>query len=403
MRCMRTCHHQKRQPAQAFTLVELLVVIAIIGMLVALLIPAVGAARARARQATCLNNLRGIGQAIVTYESSKQRYPGYIDSVKAVTAMGPKYLEWSPGTAGQEYVESTFQLAGSNGNITPQNRLRSRVAWSAQILAQIDRQDMWDIISTGGASAEQLAIRPIELYVCPDDTDVTSATGGAGLSYVVNTGGWDFDGANYMLQADTGEVKENGLFFNRVDSGNPIKQRMSGIRDGAATTLMLSENMQKNPTYSWFGVEPGNPGEAQLGMVWVANTQPANICSNNEDQAAFNFEPDQLQFSESAACYARPNSNHPGDSFNVIFADGHGSSINPDIEYVVYQQLLTSHGAKCLDTADHTNFNNPPIITFRTQPPCRSRTSTELGWRFHERHSPSWRAAPRWTAVLAVA
>jgi prepilin-type processing-associated H-X9-DG protein len=48
-------------------------------------------------------------------------------------------------------------------------------------------------------------------------------------------------------------------------------------------------------------------------------------------------------------CFARPFSGHPGGSVNVIFADGHGDSLSPDIEYRVYQQLLTTHGAKCVD------------------------------------------------------
>ena len=59
----------------AFTLVELLVVIAIIGMLVALLLPAVNAARGAARRSACSSNIRQLGVALQNFQTSFRHYP----------------------------------------------------------------------------------------------------------------------------------------------------------------------------------------------------------------------------------------------------------------------------------------------------------------------------------------
>jgi prepilin-type N-terminal cleavage/methylation domain-containing protein/prepilin-type processing-associated H-X9-DG protein len=81
--------------APAFTLVELLVVIAIIGILVALLLPAIQAAREAARRSQCQNNLKQIGLAITNYESANKCLPpgAFLGEGSAWSAFILPYLE----------------------------------------------------------------------------------------------------------------------------------------------------------------------------------------------------------------------------------------------------------------------------------------------------------------------
>ncbi|MEX2171604.1 MAG: DUF1559 domain-containing protein [Pirellulales bacterium] len=347
---MSTSHHRPRCRRRfvGFTLVELLVVITIIGMLMALLIPAVSAVRSRARQTTCANNLRQIGVAVMNFASSKGRFPGYVQPVDQANRGWVQIQGTGMANAGFVSQDST-----------PDSREKSRISWAGVILPQMERQDLWDNLRTvdstedsSGSDARRRVI-PLESYVCPDDTDAASSPENAALTYIANAGAWDWNRSKYLTPPGFGDTADNGLFHN-LTLGKVTTKLGGNIRDGAATTLMLSENIHKNPLYCWLGVSGDQFGEQHFGMNWVVNGQPDGASTAPTNQARISLEnPRVLDVttadSQGYPYYSRPASTHPGNGVNVIFADGHGDVLVPEIEYVVFQQLMTPNGRKCED------------------------------------------------------
>jgi prepilin-type N-terminal cleavage/methylation domain-containing protein len=368
-----------RRNSLAFTLVELLVVIAIIGTLVALILPAIGGTNATARQLQCANNLRNIGMAVINYTTHKSgSLPGYIQPIQRSDR---KYVEWT-GIANEPPAVWNSKYA-STATVS-----FSRVSWAVPILPYLERQDLWDRIVDGidfPSDDQANLMRPVDLYICPDDSDLITAPNNAGMTYIANTGVWDFrlyqsipvfTEDDYFANESTaetpkGDTRSNGLFQNLTFT--KLNNRLDNINDGAATTVMLSENIHKNYYYSWLGVGGEPPitggGEQQFGMVWVTSTAPksGDTLIDQERFSSAVTGSDPIYFQQGGPWFCRPASNHVMGAFNVIFADGHGSSMRPDLDYIVYQQLLTTNGRKCVDP---TNWKDTSITsTFRNAPP----------------------------------
>ena len=234
---------------RAFTLVELLVVITIIGMLVALLLPAVQGARARARQLTCLNQFKQIALATFSYDTTKGQVPGMTQFIKR----GNK--EWA--SIGYDSASRKFKVVSVSFTGTPNLSQVSGFSWVTMILSRIERNDIWDQIvspprDTSGV-AQDVLIPPIDMLHCPDDRDITTQPDLAGLSYVGNSGGWDPQGtgsqAGLNVTNNIGDTADNGIFHDQAGYdrlGKPApKVRLGALNDGSGTTLLFTENIHR--------------------------------------------------------------------------------------------------------------------------------------------------------------
>lgn len=324
----------------AFTLVELLVVISIIGVLMALLLPAVNAARAAMWKAECANNIKQLTTATTNWSAAKQmRLPGYAEPV------GGKRMPWP--VALMPYMEQQ-QLYD-----------KFRVANFATALQMSDTIDPIDPLAV-----------TIPNFVCTADGNKGALTG-AQMSYVANVGMAGTNWTTYPPQL----YKANGVFQNAEllagtgpgapspqDGVDKVTLNMSGITDGAGQTVAFSENVQAvtyglPPAYT---ADPTDLTEEQrfrlsAGFQWLQNPTAADLAIASINGG---FKDPTLSVYANPLA-ARPSSFHAG-GVNMGFLDGHIQFVpTASIDYVVYKQLMTPDSAKS---------DMPPLEKSRTIP-----------------------------------
>lgn len=359
------------RPRAGFTLVELLVVITIIGMLIALLLPAVQAVRRNAQQTQCVNNQKQLALAMIALETAKGNLPGYAQYVNRGNTKS--WIQIYPN-AGKIAVRGT-KGAGADPVIDK----ATPVSWATMLLPRLERQDYWDqLVDSGLASVD---ILPIDSFVCPSDTDVQSRRDLGALSYSANTGAWDYDDNGMFLRTVSannprGDVPANGVFSNRAEGGP--QTRFGNMKDGMNLTIMLTENIHKNYDDTNFPLTWLSGSEQQLGVVWVVPPSAGPPQSGNgiDEQEAINkVAPSTTTFDPARPQYARPSSNH-GAGAVVAFCDGHVEFLREDIDYLTYQRLLTASGRKCEDPRDHMSDSESvgtAIEWFRTAQPLTEK------------------------------
>ncbi len=326
-----------------FTLVELLVTISIIGVLVGMLLPALGMAREAARRSSCMNNLSQIGKALITYDADKTVLPGWRNPL------------------------DTFTSQRVNANERP----KAMVSWTVMILPFFDQREIydWHETYTTTAAVDDVATKRISGYVCPS---ASSDLAGGPLTYMGNggTGAELLNGGN-----GTEQYRGDGVFLDAAGNAasstwhisqsgtayNPARSSLTqiGAADGAGSTLLVAERSGLSaPTDSAWA---GRPRPAS-GASWASHPM-SNATMNVQVLTHLIMHPPQLAANadpvagkrtvnptaaETAAGGATdwalrfPSSRHPGGT-GVVFCDGHTRFLSEKIEPWVYSQMLTSN------------------------------------------------------------
>ena len=398
---MRTPKRSER----GFTLVELLVVIAIIGILVALLLPAVQAAREAARRNQCLSQTKQLALALHNHHDTRNFFP--------LAGSRPAFFN---GTAHQVYDNG-----GGNGqdNISVFDATIDGYSWIVQLLPFIEENVLYDRISDrsnklredafqndftisgnagGGANDPYFWEVQIDVLLCPsfdgdetagDDPGNSSNAGTAAGNYVAlpsthfdSNGGTTVtslatDAPNNALNGDdcnTGAYCGNGILAFPGATSNQVTRKGYAFRsmtDGTAKTLVFTETREQ--TYnSWYsgisayvvGVWPSRdvstdlPGRSTTNpIVWTFNGQAEATALNqgsNKTTEREQFYMDGIWPHGGGGGNDRrwgPSSNHPGVVLHA-WGDGHASPVKDDIVGDVYLHLITRSGREPIDESD---------------------------------------------------
>ncbi len=338
-----------RRHRSAFTLVELLVVIAIIGILMAMLLPAVQSIREAARRTACLNNMKQIGLALHNYVTVRRAYP-------------PSF-EIDPGTI----------LTSNNGSWSIHGRLLPFLDQN-NAYAKVDLSVAWDAQRETGVPTMR-----IDTYLCPSEVNDRVRVDSSGepkvypQTYGFNMGTW-------LVYDPIDDTPGDGPFY--VNSS----VRPGRVTDGTSNTMCATE-VKAFTSYIRNTQDPGpipptSPdaflgftGQIKLGPTLNQNTghtewpdgrvhhsgvttvfTPNTVVNYQHDGQLYDIDFNSVQEGKKndqityAAITAR--SYHAGGIVNMLRLDGSAASLSSNIDLSIWRALGTISGGEIIDQTE---------------------------------------------------
>lgn len=305
----------------AFTLVELLVVIAIIGILVALLLPAVQAARESSRRTSCFNNLKQVGIGLQHYHDALKQFPSaYLVSPITNVPMGPP--DPSTGDAGPGW------------------------GFLALLLPYSEQQPLYQALNFNLPCWSPTNAGPVQTivpqYTCPSATDmgryvynVVDASGNtlatfARANYVAVAGRFSPWQQYFAPDSDLSTVNVGGFTVDGMLYRNS-RTRLADVRDGTSHTLIVSEKTPYHSDSTWVGVVPGGVTNPTVQFAIVGPDPSSSQVNVHTGPTPGETPPVIKPPSQPFANTDEVWSNHPNGA-NCLFVDGSVSFVSDNVD-----------------------------------------------------------------------